>query len=214
MSRLESLKALVMEQAAAKKFGTTPGDINVGEKLFLVGSEVKEIYDALGHHRGTFDEMATFGEEYAILKNDPQTLWEKGQHGLDVAIAVTTARNHYREEWADLLSRVVHLGGIFGITFADRYSIIPNGAPPIETVPPPWDSVRFLTLYNWIQDIGAHYRKKRIPEFEAHIPYLAAYILESGRREEFDVYHLALVKLEKNRTRVWDANTLNERFAK
>ncbi|MDP2789363.1 MAG: hypothetical protein Q8O46_04985 [bacterium] len=46
---LEQISILVMEQAKAKGFGTKPEDINVGEKIALIHSEVSEAYEAYRH---------------------------------------------------------------------------------------------------------------------------------------------------------------------
>ena len=57
---LEQLSILVMEQAKAKGFGTTPEEINVGEKLALIHSEVSEALQAYRHKKirgpGSFEE--------------------------------------------------------------------------------------------------------------------------------------------------------------
>lgn len=46
---LEQLSILVMEQAKAKGFGTKPEEINVGEKIALIQSEVSEALEAYRH---------------------------------------------------------------------------------------------------------------------------------------------------------------------
>lgn len=43
---LKDLEALVMKQAEEKGFGTKPEDINVGEKIALIHTEVSEAYQA------------------------------------------------------------------------------------------------------------------------------------------------------------------------
>src|SRR3989338_8536949 len=46
---LEQLSILVMEQAKAKGFGTTPEDINVAEKIAYIQTEVSEALQAYRH---------------------------------------------------------------------------------------------------------------------------------------------------------------------
>ncbi len=46
---LEQISILVMEQAKAKGFGTTPEEINVAEKVALIHSEVSEAFQAYRH---------------------------------------------------------------------------------------------------------------------------------------------------------------------
>jgi NTP pyrophosphatase (non-canonical NTP hydrolase) len=43
---LKQLSTLVMEQAKAKGFGTTPEEIDVGEKIALIHSEITEAFEA------------------------------------------------------------------------------------------------------------------------------------------------------------------------
>ncbi len=44
--KIKELQDLIMKQAEEKKFGTKPEDINVGEKIALVHSEISEAYEA------------------------------------------------------------------------------------------------------------------------------------------------------------------------
>jgi len=46
---LKQLTALILEQAKQKGFGTKPEEINVGEKIALIHSEVSEAYEAYRH---------------------------------------------------------------------------------------------------------------------------------------------------------------------
>ena len=46
---LKQLTQLVLEQAKNKGFGVNPEDINVGEKIALIHSEVSEAYEAYRH---------------------------------------------------------------------------------------------------------------------------------------------------------------------
>lgn len=46
---LKQLTALILKQAEAKGFGTKPEDINVGEKIALIHSEVSEAFEAYRH---------------------------------------------------------------------------------------------------------------------------------------------------------------------
>lgn len=46
---LKQLTSLILEQAKEKGFGTKPEEINVGEKIALIHSEVSEAYEAYRH---------------------------------------------------------------------------------------------------------------------------------------------------------------------
>lgn len=47
---LKQLTYLVMKQAEEKGFGTKPEEINVGEKIALIHSEISEAYEAYRHN--------------------------------------------------------------------------------------------------------------------------------------------------------------------
>lgn len=46
---IEELTQIILEQAREKKFGTSPEEINVAEKMALIHSEVSEAYEAYRH---------------------------------------------------------------------------------------------------------------------------------------------------------------------
>ena len=69
---------MVMDQARAKGFGTSPEDIIVAEKIALLHTELSEAYEAYRH------------------KN------MDGKHG-------------FTEELGDVMQRLLHLAGIFGV---------------------------------------------------------------------------------------------------
>lgn len=58
---LKELTALILEQAKAKGFGTTPDEIHVAEKIALIHSEVSEAYEAYRHKN--IDGRDGFNEE-------------------------------------------------------------------------------------------------------------------------------------------------------
>jgi len=58
---LRELTQLVLKQAQEKGFGTAPGDINVGEKIALIHSEISEAFEAYRHKN--FDGKDGFKEE-------------------------------------------------------------------------------------------------------------------------------------------------------
>lgn len=75
---LKQLTSLILEQAKEKGFGTKPEEINVGEKIALIHSEISEAYEAYRH------------------KN-------------------IDGKDGFKEELGDVVQRVLHLAGIFGI---------------------------------------------------------------------------------------------------
>lgn len=46
---LDELSALILEQAKEKGFGTSPEEVNVGEKIALIQTEIAEAYEAYRH---------------------------------------------------------------------------------------------------------------------------------------------------------------------
>ncbi len=49
MGSVEDLMEAVMQQAREKDFGTEPEEVNVGEKMALLHSEVSEAFEAYRH---------------------------------------------------------------------------------------------------------------------------------------------------------------------
>ena len=43
---IKQLQEIIMKQAQDKGFGTTPEEINVGEKIALIHTEISEAYEA------------------------------------------------------------------------------------------------------------------------------------------------------------------------
>lgn len=80
---LEQLTELILKQAREKKFGTTPEEINVGEKIALIHSEISEAFEAYRH------------------KN-------------------IDGKDGFKEELGDVVQRVLHLAGIFGIDIQEE----------------------------------------------------------------------------------------------
>ncbi|OGH67344.1 MAG: hypothetical protein A3B90_00615 [Candidatus Magasanikbacteria bacterium RIFCSPHIGHO2_02_FULL_41_13] len=62
---INELKDIVMQLATEKKFGTKPEEINVGEKMCLIHSEVAEAYEAYRHQN--IDGKDGFKEELADI---------------------------------------------------------------------------------------------------------------------------------------------------
>lgn len=58
---LKDLTKLILEQAKKKGFGTKPEEINIGEKIALIHSEVAEAYEAYRHKN--IDGKDGFNEE-------------------------------------------------------------------------------------------------------------------------------------------------------
>lgn len=59
--KIQELTNIIMQQAKEKGFGTTPGEINVPEKIALIHSEVSEAYEAYRHNN--IDGKDGFKEE-------------------------------------------------------------------------------------------------------------------------------------------------------
>ncbi len=58
---IQDLQNRILQQAKEKGFGVTPDDINVGEKIALLHSEVSEAYDA--YRKKNIDGPHGFKEE-------------------------------------------------------------------------------------------------------------------------------------------------------
>lgn len=58
---IAELQKLILAQAEEKGFGTKPGEINVGEKVALIHSEVSEAFEA--YRKNNLDGKDGFKEE-------------------------------------------------------------------------------------------------------------------------------------------------------
>lgn len=58
---IAELQKLILAQAKEKGFGTKPGEINVGEKVALIHSEVSEAFEA--YRKNNLDGKDGFKEE-------------------------------------------------------------------------------------------------------------------------------------------------------
>lgn len=77
---IAELQKLVMEQAKEKGFGVEPKDINVGEKMALIHSEVSEAFEA--YRRNNLEGKDGFKEELGDVMQ--RTLHLCGIFGIDI----------------------------------------------------------------------------------------------------------------------------------
>jgi NTP pyrophosphatase (non-canonical NTP hydrolase) len=60
---IKDLTKIILDLAEEKKFGSKPDEINVGEKIALIHSELSEALDA--YRKKRFEGSDNFGEELA-----------------------------------------------------------------------------------------------------------------------------------------------------
>ncbi|MBS3168008.1 hypothetical protein J4216_02710 [Candidatus Woesearchaeota archaeon] len=213
---LERLKEAVMQQALEKDFGITPQEIDIAEKLILVCSEGVEVRDVETEAQTLLNRAANAGSWYSRNKG-PELLKRLEEYDIDVfdtppAIAssdIAFNRRHYREEWGDVLQRVLHIGGCYGIIFPDLEK-------PMK-VPPPWNDLRYRKLYELAIEAHTHHRKMRKePDrkilFEKGLIEIAHYCVAISLAEMFDIEKVVMEKIDANKERVW--KDYNEKLKK
>ncbi len=204
--RYEELKKHIMQQAAAKGFGTRPAEVNVPEKILLIGSEVNEAFIAITQQKNRLEDIWRHlgGDEEFLMTRpfyDPNR--ETGYQGS------FPERDNYREEWGDTLQRTLHLGGIFDISFPPEYTQYQGPMPPIQDF-----SRRMFQVLGKTYEAHDHYRHKNLALFREGLVWIAQYCAAVASRDGFDIEEEVMVKVTKNRARVWDPASLNETFTK
>lgn len=81
---IKKITELIMAQAKAKWFGTKPEDINVGEKIALIHSEVSEAYEAYRNKNMTGED----GFEEELWDTVQRILHLCGILGIDIEKAI------------------------------------------------------------------------------------------------------------------------------
>ena len=93
---IAQLTELIMEQAKAKDFGTSPDDIDVAEKIALIHSEVSEAFEAYRHKN--IDGKDGFEEELGDIIQ--RTLHLSGIFGIDIEKVILKKLDYNKNrEW-------------------------------------------------------------------------------------------------------------------
>lgn len=135
---LEGLKGLIIEQAREKGWGTTPETVKVYEKIVALCSEVHEAGQvdrlmrstldqglqevsswAFSRRKGTFQYLASHCKTQAERDAVNAQLLERFTGILPVCRSVNQYARLQDEEIGDILMRVLHLGGCFGLIFPE-----------------------------------------------------------------------------------------------
>ncbi len=98
---VQQLTDLIMEQAKAKGFGTTPGDIDIPEKIALIHTEVSEAFTAYRHKN--IDGKDGFAEELGDILQ--RVLHLCGALHIDVEAAIVRKLEYNKQrtwDWPNL----------------------------------------------------------------------------------------------------------------
>ena len=208
---LEQLKDAVMELAEEKKWGTTPDQVNVPEKLLLIGSELYEAYEVHLEQKRIIDH-----DREVYLEHDAKQsrmswnlLFYNGSRPYNDPPGDLTRPllEKYRTEWADVLLRVLHVGGMYGVTFQDPTDLVSITFPSREH-----EDKRFANFSMLFSATANHYRRKRMAKFEAGLVEMAHFCLAVAETDRFDIMQLACKKIQENWGRDWKSQNLNEKL--
>jgi hypothetical protein len=166
---IEDVKAIIMNQAKEKGFGTTPKDVVVAEKIALIHSEISEVYDAYIHN------------------------CFRGHHG-------------FYEEMGDVFQRAVHLAGVFGVDFP------PNLRANTKKLPRMRIEEIIAKLHRATSAAWESYRFKKMEEFKSELINLILYLEKIAEKYNFSLEEAVIQKIERNKTKDWDKQALNEKL--
>ncbi len=113
-----------------------------------------------------------------------------------------TGPDGFYEEIGDVLQRVLHLGGVFNVDFSKKIDM--DSKKNIETA--------LLDLHNLTSQIYESHRRKDDAEFKKGIIKLAYTLEVLSKNFNFSLKEIILVKIERNKTRLWDKKKYNEKF--
>ena len=206
--RFEFLKEIVMKQAIERGFGTRPNEVNVPEKILLIGSEVWEA------------SLSVEKQKDRLTDINRQLVGREGYEFSWLAMTVSPSRtdcytinsperSNYKEEWGDALQRTLHLGGIFDVAFPAGYTSFRESLSPIYEI-----ENRTAQFYGRILQAHDNYRHKRIDKFKSDLIWLAEYCGAVASDDGFDIEKTVLDKIETNKQRIWDTTKLNETLRK
>ncbi len=202
---LEELKVLVMEQARMKGFGTNPQEINVAEKLLLIGTEIEEAERIMDSVHSADRRDRNFFQQYEFNEGGFSWLYCFSRV---YRFRTSHSRPHlqeYETEWGDVLQRTLHLGGVFGYEFPDL-EIYPQVS--VRGTHERGNKASRLVLAT-----GGHYRKKRMYDFERGLVDIAHYCMAVAQTDRFDIEQVVLDKIAANMGRDWNPAQYHEQFA-
>jgi hypothetical protein len=208
--RLGFLKEVVIKQAEEKGFGTKLEEVNVPEKILCIASELCEANLPVKKQR----ERLVNNFNY-LTRDDPYGTGEKDHfswlammvvpNSPDLYMIQSPERANYEEEWGDVLQRILHLGGIFSITFPESYTMLKGNIPTVSEI-----EDRTAEFLDMVIQSHTHYRHKQIELFKSDLIWLAEYCCAVALEDGFDIEKAVLEKIENNKSRIWDPTKLNE----
>lgn len=113
-------------------------------------------------------------------------------------------------EYADVLTRTLHLGTAWGIDFNKKVKY----SSKIRSRVGEFELLDLLYLHDLVSKGYEHYRKKRIALFKKYLYLIAYETVLLSQMEEVDIEMGALNKININMTRVWSSKKMNENLYK
>ena len=107
-------------------------------------------------------------------------------------------RDGFYEELGDCLTRTLHLGGIFEVSFLSQT----NDPNRLHNLALCATDAKIATLHRITSDCWEHYRKNRMLEFKEHLILLAQCLAQTSDDIGFSIENAILRKLEINKDRV------------
>ncbi|MFA5895047.1 MAG: hypothetical protein WC851_04690 [Candidatus Shapirobacteria bacterium] len=171
-------------------------DLNELGKLICKQAEEK----GWGHTKETL-----VVSEKMILISTEITELEEARNNKD-----TLPKDTMASEYADVLTRTLHLGTAWGVDFNKEFNYESN----IKSVEGNFDYMDLLYLHDLVAKGYEAYRHKEITEFMEYLKLIAYEVIKMSEADGVDIEKGAREKMEINMPRVWSKNDLNGSYTK
>lgn len=122
----------------------------------------------------------------------------------------TLPKDTMASEYADVLTRTLHLGTAWGVDFNKEF----NYMSKIKSTIGKFDNLDLLYLHNLVAKGYEAYRHKEIPEFMDFLKLIAYEVIKMSEADQVDIEKGAREKMEINIPRAWSKNDLNGSYSK
>lgn len=170
-----------------------------GKKDLIMNLEdikIKNLEIAKSKGFGSSLNEVSFPEKIALIHSEISEAYQA------CLVSNISEAHGLKEELADVLLRILHLSAFLDINVS---SINPNIKIKNLGI-----EISLLSLHNIISESYENYRRKQIEATKNKLVEAVEFLLGIAEKENFDLKAEAENKMERNKNRIWDKNSLNE----